>query len=143
MRLMEERQEVKSAIINSLGAPEVGHIWLTIYRDQASLQGRFAPFLSRIPFGWDYPFGVFEDLHVHENQRRKGYGQLGLRIADDQFQRSGVKIGILKVGWGISENWEEAKAWKTAFYAKAGWLSLHWTSPEPVLMAKNYQFKTS
>jgi hypothetical protein len=129
------------AIISPIDGTKVGYIRLAVHGNLESLKGRFGAFLTKIPFEWDYPLGVFEDLHVNENERRKGYGRLGLRMADDEFRKSGVATGILKVGWGSTENWEEAKAWKSKLYSTAGWIALPWTWPEPVLMVKNYRIE--
>jgi len=132
---------MKIAITDSQNGVNVGYIQLTIYKDQAELAGRFGDFLGRIPFKWRYPVGVFEDLFVHKDKRRRGYGRLGCHMADAALKKVGAHTGILKVGWSDDKNWEKAKSWKTRFFEDAGWMSLQWTFPEPVLMAKNYELR--
>jgi GNAT superfamily N-acetyltransferase len=134
--------EIEIPITSSPDGAKVGYIRLRIYKNQISLGDRFGNFLQRIPFNWSYPLGVFEDLFVDPDKRRRGCGRLGLRIADQALRERGVRTGFLKVGWSSDENWEEAKTWKTKFYAGTGWIPLRWKFPEPVLMAKDYACST-
>ena len=117
---------------------KVGYIRIRVYDNQTALNGRFGNLLDRIPFKWSYPLGVLEDLFVGADKRRRGYGRLGLRLADEAFRNRHVRTGVLKIGWSNDEKWDEAKAWKTEVYAKSGWIRLQWKFPEPVFMAKNY-----
>jgi hypothetical protein len=135
---MFELPEIEIPITRSADGANVGHIRLRIYSHQIALGARFGIYLERIPFNWSYPLGVFEDLFVHPDKRQKGYGWLGLRLADEVFRDRAVRTGFLKVGWSATENWEEAKAWRTKLFAKAGWTPLQWIFPEPVYMAKDY-----
>jgi GNAT superfamily N-acetyltransferase len=136
-RTPSEAMALEIPIIEPVDATSVGYIRLSVYMHETMLNGRFAEFLQRIPFAWNYPLGVLEDLFIERDKRRRGYGRLGLRRADQAFRERGVRICILKVGWSYDEDWREAKAWKTKFYVKEGWVPLRWTFPQPVLMTKN------
>ena len=81
---------------------KVGYIRIRVYDNQTALNGRFGNLLDRIPFKWSYPLGVLEDLFVGADKRRRGYGRLGLRLADEAFRNRHDEVCRIVAGSSLA-----------------------------------------